>query len=79
MGLPGVAELCRQLIAHGRPETTPAALVARATLPDQVVIVGTLASLPERVAAKNPLGPTLIIIGDTVALQGQLSWRAKTP
>ena len=74
MGLPGVAELCRQLIAHGRPPTTPAALIARATLPDQVVVAATLETLAARVAAANPPSPTLIIVGDTVALREQLSW-----
>lgn len=75
MGLPGVAELCRQLIANGRAPTTPVALIARATLPDQIVVAATLETLADRVAAAQPPSPTLIIIGDTVALRGQLSWR----
>jgi uroporphyrin-III C-methyltransferase/precorrin-2 dehydrogenase/sirohydrochlorin ferrochelatase len=75
MGLPGVTELCRQLIAHGRAAETPAALVARATLPDQTVVAGTLATLPQAVAAANPPSPTLIIVGDTVALRDKLAWR----
>jgi uroporphyrin-III C-methyltransferase/precorrin-2 dehydrogenase/sirohydrochlorin ferrochelatase len=76
MGLPGVGELCRQLIAHGRSPQTPAALVARATLPDQQVVAATLATLAERVAAAKPSSPTLIIVGDTVALRDSLDWRA---
>lgn len=75
MGLPGVAELCRQLIAHGRAPATPAALIARATLPDQQVVAATLATLPDAVAAAAPPSPTLIVVGDTVALRERLAWR----
>lgn len=74
MGLPGVRELCRQLIAHGRPAATPAALVSRATLPDQQVVAATLASLPDAIETAQPPSPTLIIVGDTVALREQLNW-----
>jgi uroporphyrin-III C-methyltransferase/precorrin-2 dehydrogenase/sirohydrochlorin ferrochelatase len=74
MGLSAVRELCRQLIDHGRTPETPAALVARATQPGQQVVTGTLAALPELAAAATLDGPTLIIVGDTVALRGKLNW-----
>lgn len=75
MGLPGVAELCRQLIAHGLPPTMPAAIVQRATQADQRVVAGTLADLPQQVAAAQLKPPTLIIVGETVALRRKLAWR----
>jgi uroporphyrin-III C-methyltransferase/precorrin-2 dehydrogenase/sirohydrochlorin ferrochelatase len=74
MGLSAVRELCRQLIAHGRAAQTPAALVARATQAGQLVVAGTLASLPALAEAAMLDGPTLIIVGDTVALRGKLNW-----
>ena len=74
MGLSGVEELCRQLVAHGRPASTPAALVARATQRDQQVVAGTLASLPQLAETALLDGPTLIIVGDTVGLRDRLSW-----
>src|ERR1035437_3237638 len=42
MGVAALGEICRQLVAHGLAGTTPAALVYRATLPDQQVVTGTL-------------------------------------
>jgi uroporphyrin-III C-methyltransferase / precorrin-2 dehydrogenase / sirohydrochlorin ferrochelatase len=74
MGLPGVRELCRQLIAHGRPGTMPAAMIEKATQASQKVVTGTLASLADAVEAAGLRGPTLIIIGPTVALRQKLTW-----
>ena len=79
MGLPGVRELCRQLIAHGRPESTPAAMVEKATQTNQKVVTGTLASLPDAVESAQLAGPTLIIVGDTVGLRDRLNWYGNQP
>jgi len=78
MGLAAVGELCRQLIAHGRSAGTPAALVGRATQPEQQVLTGTLATLPGLAEKITIDGPTLIIVGDTVKLRGQLNWYGAT-
>ena len=67
MGLPALAEITGNLIKHGRAADTPAALIAKATLPDQRVVTGTLASLPAKVKAADVGGPTTIIIGEVVS------------
>jgi len=67
MGLLGLEEILRRLIEHGMPPATPAALVERATLPEQQVIVGTVSDLAAQVQAAAVSGPTLVIIGDVVA------------
>lgn len=77
MGLPAVSELCRQLIAHGRPATTPAAMIEKATQANQKVVAATLATLPDAVQAAGLKGPTLIIVGDTVGLRDRLGWFGK--
>lgn len=68
MGLGTLPIICEQLIAHGLPATTPAALIERATLPEQRCVTGTLGNLPAiaRLAELKP--PTLIIIGEVVGL-----------
>ena len=76
MGLVGLPEICRQLQQHGLAPETPVALVERATLADQRTLVGTLADMPERVAAASPQAPTLIIVGDVVRLHDSLGWFA---
>jgi uroporphyrin-III C-methyltransferase/precorrin-2 dehydrogenase/sirohydrochlorin ferrochelatase len=69
MGLLGLAQICDRLIEHGRAPSTPAAMVQQGTLPTQRVVVATLASLPAAVAAAGLHAPTLIIVGEVVALR----------
>jgi uroporphyrin-III C-methyltransferase len=74
MGIGALPEICRQLVRHGLPATTPAAVVREATLPTQRVVAATLADLP---AAANAVGialPALIVVGSVVALQKALAW-----
>ncbi len=74
MGLVGLPDICRQLQAHGMSSSMPAAVVSRGTLPDQRVVVGTLADIAAAVTAANLPGPTIIIIGEVVTLRGKLNW-----
>tara|TARA_R110000823_G_scaffold305166_3_gene427119 strand:- start:50111 stop:51496 length:1386 start_codon:yes stop_codon:yes gene_type:complete len=74
MGLVGLPVICEQLMAHGRSPETPAALVERATLPEQRVLTGSLVTLPGIVAREEPSAPTLLIIGGVVNLHASLSW-----
>ena len=74
MGLHGVEILCRELIAHGLPAATPAALVQQGTTPQQRVLTADLATLPQRVQEARVKAPTLIIVGDVVRLRERLHW-----
>jgi uroporphyrin-III C-methyltransferase len=74
----GVAELetiCRRLVAHGLPASTPAAVVRCATLPTQSEVSGTLATLPSIAREAGMLPPALIVVGNVVALQARARWR----
>jgi uroporphyrin-III C-methyltransferase/precorrin-2 dehydrogenase/sirohydrochlorin ferrochelatase len=74
MGLLGVDEICRQLVAHGLPAATPAALVEQGTTPQQRVLAGTLATLPGLLKETTVHAPTLIIVGEVVRLRERLKW-----
>lgn len=74
MGLHGVDEICRELIAHGLPGQIPAALVTKGTTPEQKVLIGDLNSLPELVKTNEVSPPTLIIVGEVVQLHEKLHW-----
>ncbi len=74
MGVGGAEEICRQMIAHGLPPHTPAAIVRRGTLPDQQTLLATLACLPARIAESGIKPPALIVVGTVVALHQTLSW-----
>jgi uroporphyrin-III C-methyltransferase/precorrin-2 dehydrogenase/sirohydrochlorin ferrochelatase len=76
MGLLGLADICRQLVAHGLSPDWPAAVVAHGTLAQQQTVCGTLATLPGEVAARGLTSPSLTIIGSVVRLQPELAWFA---
>ncbi|MEJ2132854.1 MAG: siroheme synthase, partial [Gammaproteobacteria bacterium] len=75
MGLAGLRPICEQLIAHGAAANTPAALIEKGTLPDQRVVLGTLADLADRVLQEDIRGPTITIVGEVVKLHDALKWR----
>lgn len=79
MGLMNFPEIARELIAHGRPATTPAMAVRWATRPDQVTIVGTLADLAARIEAAGMKPPATIVIGEVVSLRERFNWFEKLP
>ena len=74
MGLVSLAEICANLLAQGMPSDMPAAIVSRGTLTDQQVIIGTLTSLPEKIAGMEVAAPSLLIIGSVVSLHPRYRW-----
>jgi uroporphyrin-III C-methyltransferase/precorrin-2 dehydrogenase/sirohydrochlorin ferrochelatase len=74
MGLRGLATLCAELVAHGMPDSTPAAIVQQGTTQNQRVVTGTLATLPAIAQRENLHAPTLIIVGGVVTLREKLAW-----
>lgn len=74
MGLGGLAEIARQLIAYGQTADMPAAVVEQGASNQQRVVVGTLGTLPDLVAATGLKSPCLIIVGEVVTLHGKLQW-----
>jgi uroporphyrin-III C-methyltransferase len=66
MGLRRLAQIADGLILHGRRVDEPAAVVSRQSLPDQRVVVGTLATIAA-LAADLP-SPSLVIVGDVASL-----------
>jgi len=74
MGLQSIEILSRELLAHGMPQDTPAALVQQGTTPNQRVFVETIATLPTLVEREEVKPPTLIIVGEVVRLREKLKW-----
>lgn len=68
MGVARLAEICTGLIHRGLDGDTPAAIVAKAALPDQQVVRGTVATLPALAEAFGIEPPALTVIGAVVAL-----------
>ena len=71
MGLRRLQRIVNGLIAHGKDPRTPAAVLARGTLPDQKIAKGALQALPE--LARDFPQPALVVIGEVVALSQRLA------
>ena len=78
MGVSRLAEICAQLIAHGLPSTTPAAVIERGTTHAQRIAKADLATLADEVLRQGIRPPSLTIIGDVVSLYPRLNWFAPT-
>lgn len=69
----------QRLIQAGRSSETPAAYIASATTPEQNVLVGTLATLPEKIQHVDLAIPALVIVGDVVRLRERIAWFERRP
>lgn len=73
MGVATLPTISAQLIAHGMDPTTPAAIVERATAPDERCLTGSIATLPTLAKLHHVRPPALIVIGTVVSLRPLLS------
>lgn len=73
MGVGTLPLICAQLIAHGLPPGTPAAVVENATRANERCITGSVASLPGLALTHGVQAPALIIIGEVVSLHAVLA------
>jgi uroporphyrin-III C-methyltransferase len=67
MGGAVVERLAERLIEHGKPASTPAAVISRGTLDDQEVRVAPLGAIGD--AARDAPTPALVVIGEVVAVR----------
>ncbi len=79
MGISGLTRLRNTLIAHGRAASTPFALIENGTCPQQRVLTGTLATLPELAQHHRVQAPALLIVGAVAAFATQLHWYGTAP
>lgn len=74
MGLVGLPEICKRLIAQGVSPDMPAAVIQQGTTPRQRVVTATLKDLAEKVTEAGIKPPSLTIIGEVVQLREKLNW-----
>ncbi|RFS83750.1 bifunctional uroporphyrinogen-III C-methyltransferase/uroporphyrinogen-III synthase [Actinomadura spongiicola] len=72
-----VGEVCKSLVAAGRPDSTPAAMTSHGTTTEQETVVSTLQKLASD--TKGMESPALIIVGDVVGWRDRLSWFETKP
>jgi uroporphyrin-III C-methyltransferase/precorrin-2 dehydrogenase/sirohydrochlorin ferrochelatase len=66
MGLGRLEETCAALIAAGREASTAAAVVSRATLADERILIGTLGGIAAAVRVARVEGPAIFLVGEVV-------------
>ncbi len=76
MGVKTLPAVASGLMAAGRAETTPVAIVERGWQPGQRTTVGTLADIAERAAAIGVQSPAVVVVGDVVNVGQQLATAA---
>ena len=74
MGVERLDAITREMLARGRSPDLPVALVRWGTTARQKTIVGTLATIAERVRASGFDAPAIAIFGEVVSLRKELSW-----
>ena len=72
-------ELSRRLIAGGYREETPAALLYKATWPEEEAYVCTIKTLPEVARANGITKTALVLVGDVIAHQNYRKSRLYAP
>ena len=78
MGLTTAGRWTAELMAHGKPADTPAAIVRRCSWPDQTVLQTTLGRVEEELTAAKMRPPVIVIVG-SVAAATACDWFASRP
>lgn len=79
MGVENLPYITSQLMAHGRPADTPAAVIRWGTTPQQRTLVTTVGRAVADVAAQRLTPPAIFIVGEVVNLRAQLRWFDNRP
>jgi len=79
MGMGNLATIISELVIHGKPLSTPVAIVSQGTDPQQQTITGTLENITYQVKKKGIKAPAVIVVGDVVNLREHLRWFDKLP
>lgn len=79
MGVRKLAGITAELIRHGRSPDCPAAVISRASLPQQQTVVGTVGTIAQMVKDEAISMPALTVIGEVVELRDVLRWYDNKP
>jgi uroporphyrinogen III methyltransferase/synthase len=74
MGVRSLDRIAAQLVAGGRPDSEPVAVVQRGTFADQRTITGTLGDIAARAVDAGVRAPAITIVGPVAALHDELAW-----
>lgn len=69
MGMANLGPICTELIEHGLPGSTPAAVIADAGLPGMRTLRGTITDIAASVREHGVRPPAVVVVGDLAAQQ----------
>ncbi|MBW2280695.1 MAG: uroporphyrinogen-III C-methyltransferase [Deltaproteobacteria bacterium] len=79
MGTAWLEDIVERVIRGGRRPDTPAAVIQTGTRPEQRVVTAPLRDLPQAVREAGLEPPTILLIGEVVALRDSLHWYERRP
>jgi len=79
MGVKNLPYIAEQLMRYGRAASTPIAIIRWGTRAEQTTQVSTLGGVAALVKEKNIRPPSVMVVGDVVALRERLAWAEKKP
>jgi uroporphyrinogen III methyltransferase/synthase len=79
MGMRNLSGLMQCLIEHGRPASCPAAVISKASTPEQRTVVGCVGDIAAKVQAAQLSTPALTVVGEVVRLRERLRWFDNKP
>ncbi|WP_022930319.1 uroporphyrinogen-III C-methyltransferase [Patulibacter americanus] len=79
MGVRRLPAIASSLVAAGRPEDEPAAVVQSGTLGTQRVVTGTLATIAAVAAEAGIKAPAVTVVGGVAGLRDELRWFEDRP
>lgn len=79
MGMKTLPAIVKRLLDEGRPSGTPVAAIRWGTKAEQRTVVGTLDDIVAKTEQARLEPPTVIVVGEVVALREQLNWFEKRP
>lgn len=79
MGVGNLSHICTNLIAHGKPSTTPVTLIQWGTFGRQKTLKGTLETIVKRVEEAKFTNPAITLVGNIASLRDKINWFEKKP
>jgi uroporphyrinogen III methyltransferase/synthase len=77
MGVANQESLVRALLAGGRSPETPVAAIRWGTTAQQQVVVGTLATIGQRLRDAGLRPPAILVVGEVVRLRPRVEWASR--
>ena len=74
MGMAHIGRISEKLMEAGRLPAEPVAIICKATMPNQQVLISTLERCKSDVLASELIPPALIVVGDIVNFREYLDW-----